>query len=190
MSEYQKKCFILADEVYVKPGNQYSGGIIYGKAENNPTENANTVLALMVVCLFGGPKFVAKYFPVVNLEHGFQVSVIDELVSLIEEAGGCTEGLIFDNNKVNQKTKADICGGHNFAKIKSDGTLFYVFNDTVHIVKCIRNNWLTEKTQILSYRLPNDYNLRFARWEFLISLVDAYLSVFFSVSLSFVSLNF
>nr|XP_012563388.1 unnamed protein product [Hydra vulgaris] len=37
--------------------------IVYGKAENIQ-EKAKTVLALMLLCLFGGPRLVIKVFPV------------------------------------------------------------------------------------------------------------------------------
>ena len=53
----QKNCIILVDEVYVKASLRYSGGEIFGKAYNNPTLLANTILGIMV-------KFLVKMIPV------------------------------------------------------------------------------------------------------------------------------
>ena len=63
LKEEQKLCFLLADEVFVKPGFQYHGGSVYGLAQNKENEKARTILALMVCCSFGGPKFVYKLHP-------------------------------------------------------------------------------------------------------------------------------
>ena len=58
--ERQKNCILLLDEVYVKASLQYHGGIVFGKAVNNPNILANTVLSFMIVSLFGGPKFLIE----------------------------------------------------------------------------------------------------------------------------------
>ena len=67
----QKTCILLLDEVYVKTTLQYHGGILFGKAMNNPSVLANTVLSLMIVTLFGGPKFLYKMLPARNLNANF-----------------------------------------------------------------------------------------------------------------------
>ena len=53
IEENQKDCTILFDEVYVKQMMLYHGGIIYGKACNNPSLLANTVLGILVDCMYG-----------------------------------------------------------------------------------------------------------------------------------------
>ena len=54
IEENQKECTIIFDEVYVKQMMLYHGGIIFGKACNNPSLLANTVLGIMVDCMYGG----------------------------------------------------------------------------------------------------------------------------------------
>ena len=39
---------ILIDEVYVKAGLRFHGGYVFGKAANDPTQLAKTVLCMMV----------------------------------------------------------------------------------------------------------------------------------------------
>ena len=67
VNDKQKSCYILIDEVYVKPMLQYHGGSIYGEACNNFGVLAKTVLGFMVVSLFGGPKFLYRMLPVQGL---------------------------------------------------------------------------------------------------------------------------
>jgi len=57
----QKLCVLILDEVYVKSMLQYHGGIVFGKAVNDPSQLANTILSFMIVCLYGGPKLVLSY---------------------------------------------------------------------------------------------------------------------------------
>ena len=50
---------------------------------------------------------------------------------------------------------------------------FYLLNDTVHILKCIRNNWFTEETKQLEYKLPNNGGSMYvAKWSHLEELLQ------------------
>ena len=53
LPKLKRKCVILIDEVYVKAGLRHHGGSIFGKAANDPTQLARTVLCIMwlMVCL-------------------------------------------------------------------------------------------------------------------------------------------
>ena len=60
LTDQQKICILLLDEVYIKSMLQYHGGEVFGQAINNPSKLVNRVLSYMVVCMFGGPKFLCK----------------------------------------------------------------------------------------------------------------------------------
>lgn len=170
--EQQRRCVILLDEIYVKQGYQYGGGKVYGQAVNSDTE-ARTVLAVMITCLFGGPKFVMKIYPVAKLTASFQIEIIKSVKSAVQEAGGKPVAVIMDNNKVNQVSIISMSHELPFlCSTASHEEPFYLLNDTVHILKCIRNNWLTEKTQELEFRLPNEDITRVARWRHLLDLLS------------------
>ena len=47
-----------------------------------------------------------------------------------------------------------------------DGT-FYIY-DYVHLIKCIRNNWITEKDKVLKFFVGNCE--KYARWEHIVDL--------------------
>ena len=54
---------------------------------------------------------------------------------------------------------------------------FYLLNDTVHILKCIRNNWFTEETKQLEYKLPNDGGSMYvAKWSHLEEQIGLYVT--------------
>ena len=100
--ERQKTYILLLDEVYVKTTLQYHGSILFGKAVNNPSVLANTVLSFMIVTLFGGPKFLYKMLPVRNMNAGFLFNQASSILSSIKGVGGNVVAIICDGNSVNQ----------------------------------------------------------------------------------------
>ena len=100
--ERQKACILLLDEVYVKTALQYHGGMLFGKAVNNPSVLANTVLCFMIVNFFGGPKFLCKMLPVRNLNADFLFNQANSILSSIRSVGGNVVAIICDGNRVNQ----------------------------------------------------------------------------------------
>ena len=67
----QRKCIVMADEVYVKQCLFYHGGTVFGQAENYPSSLVTSVLEIMVKCLFGGPTFLFKMIPVKAMAASF-----------------------------------------------------------------------------------------------------------------------
>ena len=166
----QKICSIIFDEVYVKKALLLHGGTVFGKAVNNPECLANTVLGIMLACQYGGPVFLSKMLPVANLDSKFVEEEIKKTRDAIKEAGGEARVLICDDNKVNQSFF------NKFAKVPkkpwltTDG-LFLLF-DFVHIIKSVRNNWLTEKTkEIIFY--DDEGKEKTAKWAHLEALYEA-----------------
>ena len=60
LNDGQKNCILLIDEVYVKPVLSYHGGQLFGNSVSDTTQLAKTVLAFMIVCLYGEPKLLVK----------------------------------------------------------------------------------------------------------------------------------
>jgi hypothetical protein len=91
---------------------------------------------------------VVNLTPVKSIS-GFQLAEITkQVVFLLEQAGFKVLCVISDNNRINQNMFSIL---HQSAK--DDATLcfptlehpvFYMF-DTVHIIKCVRNNWINAK---------------------------------------------
>ena len=161
----QKSFIVLIDEVYVKPALRYHGGSVFGKAVNKPSEIATTILSFFLVGQFGGPKFLFRMIPVVDLNADFLFAENKKLVNCVREAGGNVVAIISDNNRVNQKFfKMFSCAEKQWLTV--DG--IFLFFDFVHLFKSIRNNWITEKTKELEYSLNGD--VKTARWSDIVKL--------------------
>ena len=162
----QRSCIMLIDEVYVKPALMYHGGSIFGKAVNKPNELANTVLSFFNVSGFGGPKFLYRMLPVYKLDTSFLREQADNIIRSINEVGGNIMAIVCDNNRVNQS----FFKSFNCVRpwLTTSGIfLLFVF---VHILKSIRNNWITEKTQELEFY--DGFTLRVARWSDIVNLYN------------------
>ena len=123
---------------------------------------ANTVLGIMVKCLFTGKKFLAKLIPCACLTSEYQFDVISKLVYQLEECGGKVLACINDNNRVNQSYFGLFPNIANETPFKCfpfedhpTRPLFLLY-DSTHLVKNYRNNWLTEKTQTLKFPMTDD----------------------------------
>ena len=147
------------DEIYVKPSLCYHGGKVFGKAQNNPEELATTVLAIKVKCLFGGPEFILKMIPVYRLTASFQYDQVMLIVDQLEQCDAKIVSVICDGNQVNKSFFK------HFETVAGKPWLF----DYVHLLKCIRNNWLTEKCGRIAFKDENG-DQQMARWSDLKSL--------------------
>ena len=94
----QRDCVLLLDEVYVKPMFAYHGGQLFGKPVNDSSSIAKTVLAFMIVCCYGGPKFLVKMLPISNLDSDFLFDQTTMLINKIRGANGNIIAIINDNN--------------------------------------------------------------------------------------------
>ena len=162
----QKNVIIIIDEVYVKPQLTYQGGNLFGKAVNNPEHFATTVLSFMICSLLGGKRFLYKALPVYRLSADFQYEQVVNMLNLIRSCNGITVAILCDNNKVNQSFFKKF---NLISPWRTTENIFLLY-DYVHLIKSIRNNWLTEKMQELKY---SDCGLeKTAKWVDLKKLVE------------------
>ena len=149
VNDMQKLCIVLRDEIYVKKMLLYHGGTVFGKAVNDASKKASTVLGIMVSCLYGGPSFISKMLPISSLTVKFLRSQIDQTCECISAANGDVTCIISDANRTNQGFVKSYKTVPNKPWLTLDNT--YLIYDFVHLFKNIRNNWLTEKTGELKY---------------------------------------
>ena len=179
LDDNKKICFISADEIYVKPANRFRGNHIVGMAVNQDQPcPAKTVLTLMVNPIFGAPAFVARLLPVNNLTAEFLFEQLQILINIIHESCGVVFAVMTDNLTVNQKTfrlyhdryfSSDITSIEHPITNSSFSSLFLLY-DPVHLMKNIRNNWLTEKMQTLEFKDPNSGAVVKAKWKDIITI--------------------
>ena len=151
-NDQQRNAFLIVDEVKIRPTVAFSGGVLNGVAKNDPDSKATAMLCVMLKCLHGGPSVMVSVTPVHKLTAKYQFDVVKEAAALVEKSGGIIIGSITDNHKINQQFCKIFNRNCDYQAIHPlDNTRFwYLLFDTVHLLKSICNNWITEKSQKLS----------------------------------------
>ena len=87
-----------------------------------------------------------------QLTSDYQFQTVKEMATVVESCGGVVLGSVTDNHRINQRycklfnLKSDHEAVHPLDKERT----WHLLYDTVHLFKCIRNNWLSEKCRRLS----------------------------------------
>ena len=145
----QKNVVLLVDEMKIRPKVAFSGGVLSGMAKNDPNAKATSMLCVMSKFLHRGPSIMVSVIPVDKLTAAFQFEVVKQAAMVVEQAGGIVLGFITDNHEINQlyckmfdlPSESD-CPAT--ATHPLDGTRsWYLLFDKVHLLKCIRNNWIS-----------------------------------------------
>ena len=173
-----KKCIILFDEIYIKPSIRYRSGHAIGFSVDEPSKPARTVLVFMVRSFFDKTSFVIRFVPIFSLTGEKLLSYLLKVLNIVEISGGRAEAIMSDNLSVNRKLhsllRSQFSPINDFAivhPIVPERKLYLLF-DPVHLLKCLRNNWETEKTKRIMFSLPGEMNFRIAYWKDLIAVYD------------------
>ena len=90
---------MIIDEVYIKSSVTYSGGVLFGYAEDFPDKLAKTLLCVMVKCLFSSRKFLAKLVQCHALTADFQFKCVIDLMSMLEDCGATIQAIFSERKK-------------------------------------------------------------------------------------------
>ena len=165
----KKDYILLHDEIYILKILQYHGGKIFRKAENDTNLLAKTMLRLMISSLRGGPKFFFKMIPVTKLNAECLREKVRQTMYNIEAASGKVKAIISDGNRINQSFFNYFKTAEGKLWLSVDGT--YLLYNYVHLIKTIRNLWLTEKTGELKFQ--HEYKFLVANWYHLRNLFQS-----------------
>jgi len=169
LSPMQRYVHLNIDEVYVKPSLRFTGGQIFGYACDNQNVLARTVLVIYANCDFAGPKFVAALKPVYRLTAEFQLAAVESVIRRVNACGGTVTSCTFDGNSVNTRMVSMVPGiDDGMSKTSHFGAPIFWLNDPVHLIKCIRNNFLQAK--ILEFVSPSETRVRQAVWNDLVDI--------------------
>lgn len=159
----QKNVLLLVDEVKIRPTVAFSGGALSGMAANDPDTKATSMLCIMMKCIHRGPSIMVSVTPVHKLTAAFQYQKVRQAADIVEVAGGNVIGSITDNHKINQQycrlfdrptdSKCPATAIHPL----DDTRKWYLLFDTVHLLKCIRNNWISGTNIYYLHHKPNKY---------------------------------
>lgn len=139
---------LMMDEIHIKPGMDYKGGNVVGHAYDN--ENcATSAYTFMVQSFLSTYKDVAHILPVKKINAESLFKVIKKVIIGLENIGFKVICVSSDNNSINGSAMSNFSNPpqHTYIyKHPSDESrpLFFIY-DPVHILKCVRNNWLNQK---------------------------------------------
>lgn len=147
----------MLDEIHLKHQLSYKGGKLEGAAVNCSLAEANTAQVFMILSLLSKNKDVVAIVPVRNLTGQLLHELCRKMLLMLHNVGFTVVCLFSDNNRVNRSAFTMMGGGilqvsiqhpHNLAE-----RLFFLF-DTVHLFKCVRNNWINQKDQEKTFLFP------------------------------------
>ena len=154
LSPCQRQCVILWDEIYIKPALTYHGEKLFVHAIDYPERLAKIMLTVMIKSFYGGHKFIYKGYPISSFKAKFLYDEGQSIVKAIKfEQENKVIVVMTDEHCTNQKcfftwAMDSPCRPKPWLSKNSD---VFLLSDYVNVVKCLQNNWLTEKTKRLQY---------------------------------------
>lgn len=147
---------LLIDEIHIKPSLSYKSGTFFGGCENSSSP-ATSLQAFMITSLMSSNKDIVALYPVKNLTGESLCNLLKTVLCELDKLKYKVISVISDNNRVNRRAFEILCDGTLKSSISHPYTsnleLFFLF-DSVHIFKCIRNNWLNCKTPVQTFIFP------------------------------------
>ena len=125
----------------------------------------------MINSLHGGPKFLLKMIPVAKLNAEFLREKVYQTIYNIEAASGKVKAIISDGNRIIQSFFNLFKTVEGKPWLSVDGTYLLHDYSYVHLIKNIRNLWLTEKTGELKFQHEN--KVLVAKWHHLRNLFQS-----------------
>ncbi|GFW19621.1 transposable element P transposase [Trichonephila clavipes] len=135
------------------------GGYILGMAYNSE-QAATSAYVFMLVVFFLLLKEVVHIMPVKKID-GEKLFAVKKTIVELDGIGFKVIGVVSDNNSINRKAMS------NFSvppKLSISNPLFFV-SDSVHIFKCIRNNWINQKNAGQCFYFPDFEDHKFPLLE-------------------------
>ncbi len=158
LPEHERYVSLLLDEIYVTPKVSYKAGTVEGFAENCDVSEATTVQAFMMSSILSSKKDIAALIPIKNLTATYLKELTLKVIVMVEQAGYKIVCLISDNNRINGNMFAAFCNGSMQSSTvhpcDSTRLLFFLF-DSVHLMKCVRNNWFNQKDNNQTLTFPD-----------------------------------
>ena len=138
---------LMLDEMFLEKCEEYSGGKSCGVNEDG--ELYKGIMGFMIVGLKSSVPYVVKSVPETQITGEFVKESLVECLNMLHENGFNVRGVVSDDHStnVNAYTQLLIENGKspNDLFITLHGKKIYLFFDTVHLIKNVRNNLLSKK---------------------------------------------
>ncbi|XP_042913759.1 uncharacterized protein [Parasteatoda tepidariorum] len=202
LNEDDKTVLIMLDEIHIKEYFDYKSGNIVGTSyDGNCTSSAQVFMLKSVLSSY---KDVVHVLPVKKITGEILHEFLNKVILGLEELGFFVISVTTDNNSINRKAMSLFVNPPKLQfvyphPIDNNRPLFFLI-DFVHLLKCIRNNWLNQKNPDKCFFYPmfgeksgNDvgHNFYTASFSALKTLYDIELNSLakFGFKLSLKSLN-
>lgn len=161
------KVNIQLDEIHIKSNIVYQNGKLLGCAENHNLKSANRIQCFMLSSIFSDNRDVVSLVPVQQMTSKYLCDLTRQVISNVTKAGYTIVSIISDNNVVNRKMFMSLSDSDHLVPyiinpVNKIDKIFILF-DSVHILKCIRNNWINLKNFKKTFTFPgfDDNNIVF-----------------------------
>lgn len=167
----------MLDEIHIKPYVDYKGGNIAGMTLDT-AEIATSAHVFMIQSILSPFKTVVHILPVKKINAEALFEVVKTLVVGVEAAGFKIVSLVADNNAINRKCVTYFANPPQASFVFLSPTdakrpLFFL-HDTVHLFKCIRNNWINLKNYRQTFCYPDFDNLDIVRYASFAAVRELY----------------
>ena len=158
LNEGERNVVLMLDEIHVANQLSYKQGKLEGSASNCDVSEASTAQVFMISSVMSKSKDVVAIVPVKNLNAQKLYEMMLKVLQMLQNIGYLVLCMISDNNRINRSAFTLMCGGKLELFIQNpfnpSERLFFLF-DTVHLFKCIRNNWLAQKDDEKTFLFPS-----------------------------------
>ena len=141
---------VQLDEIHIRPCVTLKNGRLTGT--NKEGETATSIHCFLISSLLSNNKDVVALFPAKRITAEKLCSLLKSVSKIVTSSGYSVISIITDGNRINKKIFHLIadCPSttdlpvHITNPYNQERPIFLVF-DSVHILKCIRNNWINLK---------------------------------------------
>jgi hypothetical protein len=149
LEDHEKNVMLLMDEIHIQPYMDFKGGNIVGNSFNNPSL-ATAAYTFMISSITSNFKEVIHIFPTSTMKSDTLFDCIRTVITKLEDIGYRVFCVLSDNNALNGKAMKNFSHKKQLSIVyphqcNNTRPLFFLY-DSVHILKCIKNNWLNPKS--------------------------------------------
>ena len=138
---------LMFDEMFLEKCEEYAGGETYGADDNG--ELYKGIMSFMIVGLRSSVPYVVKTLPEKKITGDWVKESLLSCLKMLQENGFNVRGTVCDDHSTNVNAYSEILKEYGQSPddlfITMNGKKIYLFFDTVHLIKNVRNNLVGRK---------------------------------------------
>ena len=160
LEPHERVVNIQVDEIHIKSKLSYQSGKLIGTADNNYQKPATRIQCFMISSVLSNNNDVVSFITVEKIKSQDVCKMTLDVIHNVTKAEFTIVSIISDNNKVNRKMFLLLSGIDHLVPYfinpnKTSNKIFiFMLFDTVHLLKCLRNNWINLKDTAKEFVFP------------------------------------